>query len=62
MPYWQLFYHVVWGTKYRERLLTAEVEPVIFGLLRGKAVGLGATLFGLNGVEDHVHMVVSIPP
>ena len=62
MPYWQLFYHVVWTTKNRLPLLTPEVKPVIYGFLRSKAIGLGATLFALNGVTDHVHMVAAIPP
>ena len=62
MPYWQLFYHCIWSTKNREPYLTSSVEPIIYGFLRGKAIGLGATVFALNGVEDHVHMVVAIPP
>ena len=62
MPYWQVFYHIIWSTKNRASLLTPEVEPVIFGYIRSKAIGLGATLFALNGVADHVHMVASIPP
>jgi putative transposase len=62
VPYWQLFYHIVWATKKRMPLLTPDVEPVIHGFLRSKAIGLGATVFALNGVADHVHMVVSIPP
>ena len=62
MPYWQLFYHLVWSTKNREPLLTPDVESVVYGYLRSKAIGLGATLFALNGVSDHVHMVVAIPP
>lgn len=62
MPYWRLFYHAVWATWYRERLIVAEVEPVIHDLLRSKAIGLGATVYALNGMEDHVHMVVSVPP
>lgn len=62
MPYWQLFYHIVWSTKNREPLLTPSIEPIIHGFLRSKAIGLGATVFALNGVEDHVHLVVAIPP
>ncbi len=62
MPYWQLFYHIVWTTKNRMPLLTSDIEPIIYGFLRSKAVGLGATLFALNGTSDHVHMVVAIPP
>lgn len=62
MPYTQLFYHLVWSTKNRLPLLTPQVEPVIHNYLRTKAIGLGATVFAVNGVEDHVHVVASIPP
>ena len=62
MPYWQLLYHLVWTTKSREPLLSPNVEPVIHGFLRSKAIGLGGTLSALDGSADHVHMVVAIPP
>ncbi len=62
MPYHQLFYHLVWSTQDREPLLTPDVEPIVHDLLRTKAIGLGATVFALNGWVDHAHMVVSIPP
>jgi REP element-mobilizing transposase RayT len=52
----------VWGTKERQPLLTSEVEPVIHTFLRVKAIGLEATVFVLNGTEDHVHIVAAIPP
>jgi putative transposase len=38
------------------------VEPIIHGYLRTKAIGLGTVVFAVNSIEDHVHMVVSIPP
>lgn len=62
MPYYQLFYHLVWSTKNRQPLLTRNVEPIVHKFLHTKAIGLGATVFALNGIEDHVHLVVSIPP
>ena len=62
MPFYQLFYHLVWATKNREPLLSPSVEPVILGFLRSKAIGLGGVLFALNCTLDHVHMVVTIPP
>ena len=62
MPYWQLFYHIVWSTKNRELLLTPDVEPVIYDFLRRKAIGLEAVVFALNGTLDHIHLVAAIPP
>jgi putative transposase len=62
MPYCQLFYHLVWSTKHREPRITPEVEPVIYNLLRTKAIGLGGTVFALNGSVEHVHLVTTILP
>ena len=61
MPYTQLYYHIVWATKNREPLITPQAEPVLYDFLRSKAIGLGAIVFALNGWNDHVHLVVSIP-
>jgi putative transposase len=62
MPYCQLFYHLAWSTKQREPRITPEVEPVIYNLLRTKAIGLGGTVFALNGSVEHIHLVAAIPP
>jgi putative transposase len=62
MPYWQLFYHIVWATKNRLPLLTPTVEPTVHEFLRSKAIGLGASVFALNGTADHVHLVAAVPP
>jgi putative transposase len=62
MPYCQLFYHIVTATKNRQPLITTHVEPVIHQYLRSKAIELEAIVYALNGTEDHVHLLVSIPP
>lgn len=62
MAYWQLFYHAVWATKDRQPLITEEIEPIIYKLMREKAVELGGAVFAINGIFDHVHFVGSIPP
>ena len=62
MSFWQLYYHIVTATIDRLPLLTADIEPIIYRLLREKAYNLGGTVYAIGGVEDHVHLVVSIPP
>jgi putative transposase len=62
MPYWQLYYHIVWSTAERLPLLTPEVESEVHRYLRAKAQDLEGVVFAVNGMADHVHMVVSIPP
>jgi len=62
MPYWQLFYHLVWSTKNRQPLLTPLVEKHVYGYLTSKAVGLKGAVYAIGGTADHVHIVVAIPP
>ena len=62
MAYWQLFYHVVWATRRREPAIGAGLEPGLYAYLGDKALELGVTLHAVGGVEDHAHVVLSIPP
>ncbi len=62
MPYWQLYYHLIWATKNRQPMLLPQFEDAIYGYLRDKAISLGAIVYAIGGIEDHIHMVVSIPP
>jgi putative transposase len=62
MTYWRTYYHIVWATKYREPLITPEVEATLYPAIVGKACELGAIVYTLNGIVDHVHLVVAIPP
>ena len=62
MPYWQLFYHLVWATQHGEPRLTPELAPAVHADLRTRAQSLGGTVFAVNGLADHVHLAVAIPP
>jgi REP element-mobilizing transposase RayT len=62
MPYWQLYYHLAWATKNREPFITMDLEPGLHTYLRGKGIDLDAVVHAVGGLEDHVHVVVSIPP
>ena len=62
MPLWRTYYHLVWATKERRPLITPAIEPVLYGYLIGKAVALGAIVHAIGGIENHIHLIVSIPP
>jgi putative transposase len=62
MPYWRLFYHFVWGTKNREPLIAPEWENSLHNAIAAKAADLGAFVHAVGGIEDHAHLVVSVPP
>ncbi|MCJ7735492.1 MAG: IS200/IS605 family transposase [Anaerolineales bacterium] len=61
MPYTNLYYHIIWGTKNREHLISSIIENLLYSYIAKKAIGLGGIVHALNGTCDHVHIVVSIP-
>jgi REP element-mobilizing transposase RayT len=62
MPYWRLFYHLVWTTKQREPLLTPQVEPLVYRCLRAEAKEMHSPLCVVGGIEDHVHVLAAFRP
>ena len=62
MTYWRLHYHLIWATFEREPSITLEREKVFYGVLYGKAKELDLKIHAAGNVEDHVHVVLSIPP
>ena len=62
MPYWRLFYHIVWATKHRLPLISPEVEAVTYPVIAEKARELGVIVYALNGIEDHVDIAVAARP
>lgn len=62
MPYWRLFYHLVWATKERTPFITPEIEAPLFRIIINRSDRLHAPILAVNGMPDHVHVVASVPP
>ncbi len=62
MTYWRLHYHLIWSTQDRQPALYGECEKMFYGVLYRKAEELGLKIHAAGNVDDHVHIVVSIPP
>lgn len=62
MPRWRLFYHLVWATRDREPLITDQLQPFVYRRLRETAEQHQILVHAIGGIEDHVHLAVSIPP
>lgn len=62
MPFWRLYYHLIWPTQHREPLITEAVEARLFPYLVSKATENDVFVYAINGWYDHVHLVVAIPP
>lgn len=62
MTYWRLHYHVIWSTKDRQPILTSKIEKMFYGVIYGKAKEFDLKVHAAGNVDDHVHVVLSIPP
>ena len=62
MPFWRIYYHLIWATKNRVPLIQPGIEPRLYAYLVNKAKELGVRVYEINGWVDHVHLIVSIPP
>jgi putative transposase len=57
----ELFYHLIWGTKYHQPLISDQLKPLLLDFLKAKALALECEVLALNCVSDHVHMLLFIP-
>ncbi|MBI1878240.1 MAG: IS200/IS605 family transposase [Chloroflexi bacterium] len=62
MPYHRLHYHLIWATYQREPWLIDEIERQVYGTILNKAKELDCAIHAIGGIDDHIHVAVSIPP
>ena len=60
--YSALYSHLVFATKNREPLILAEWEERLHSYLGGCLGKLGAKALAIGGMNDHVHIVMSLKP
>ncbi len=54
--------HLIFSTKQRVPLITPEIRPDLFAYLGGIVREMGGTALIVNGIADHVHMLIRIRP
>lgn len=55
-----LHYHLVFSTKNRVPAIAPAIEPRLWEYLAGTVRGLGGTPIQVGGIEDHVHLLVTL--
>ncbi|GAA3563749.1 IS200/IS605 family transposase [Snuella lapsa] len=55
-------YHIVWVPKYRLRILKGTIKTLVERDIRSLCEWKGCEVQELNIQEDHVHLLVSVPP
>jgi putative transposase len=57
--YSTLLVHVVFGTKDRVRSMNASIRPELFAYMGGIVREIGGVARTINGIEDHVHILIT---
>jgi REP element-mobilizing transposase RayT len=60
--YRQIYYHLVFGTKFREHSITPEDERPLYNYIWGIVKSLKCKLYQINGMSDHVHLLTDLHP
>ncbi len=57
-----LLYHIIFSTKDRRPLITPDYQPRLYDYIGGILRETGGISLGINGVEDHVHVLAKLRP
>lgn len=57
-----LLYHIIFSTKNRRPIITIDQQPRLYEYIGGVVRGIGGISLGINGMEDHVHLVAKLRP
>lgn len=60
--YAQNVMHVVFSTKERQRLIDKKFQPRMWSYVGGICKGEGIFVHAIGGMEDHIHLLIQIPP
>lgn len=55
-------YHVIWCTKYRRKVLDTQTQGRLKYLIQEKQDDYGYQIREIETMQDHVHLLVEIPP
>ena len=60
--YTQIFYHVVFAVKGRENVISTQWKDELYKYISGVISNQGQKLYIINGMPDHIHILVSCKP
>jgi REP element-mobilizing transposase RayT len=60
--YSQNYLHVVFSTKERKKLIAPPMQPKLWAYMAGIARNHDFLVLANGGIEDHVHLLIQLPP
>ena len=58
----KLYYHYVCAVKYRNALIQPDFEDLLYKYISGITKNLNQSLIQINGMPDHIHLLVRLKP
>ena len=62
MSYSKILIHVVWATKNRRPVLTKSRRVRLYKYIMAILQNKGCHVYAINGIEDHIHIALSLRP
>ncbi len=59
--YSKLLLHLIWSTKNRTGFLHESIRPALYTEMTTMLRKLGALLYSIGGIEDHLHILIEAP-
>lgn len=60
--YRQIFYHIVFRTKRSRKTIPLDQNKKLFAYLMGVLKNKSCHLYRINGMQDHIHMLIDLHP
>jgi putative transposase len=60
--YSQNVLHVIFSTKDRQRIISPDLQPRLWSYTAGVCKKLEIHIHAVGGIEDHIHLLIQIPP
>jgi putative transposase len=60
--FYKIWLHAIWATHKREKLLNPSIRSQIFDHIREYCAANDIFIKEINGISDHVHILMNLPP
>ena len=60
--YAQNVIHIVFSTKYRSKSISKEFQPRMWAYVAGVCKNHGIFVHAVGGMDDHIHLLIQVPP
>ncbi|MBS0287158.1 MAG: IS200/IS605 family transposase [Proteobacteria bacterium] len=54
------YFHIVWGTRNREKWITPEIQPDLYNYINGIIRNYKGALLKAGGMSDHIHLLIGL--